>query len=399
MTAIIGGGAAGAAAAIQAARLGAKVIILEKNARILKKIPATGNGRCNFTNMSVSSENYFGETPGFAEHALKTYPPERIRAFFGGLGLISRADGAGRVYPQTNHAGSVADVLMLELERLGVEIITGFEAANIARTPEGFAVSGHTGREIFFDSVIFAAGGIASLPGGSESCFDIVRRLGHRIVPLRPVLVQLKTELADIKGLSGIRVDAEIGIAGKTAKTARGELLFTDYGLSGIAVMSLSCLMPFPEISVNFMPDYTRDELIRLLSETAGHFGGFPVERVFSGILNKRAVFLAARRAGIAKMSRKAASLTREEIARVAETLQNYRIKITGTNGFRNAQACAGGVATDEVDPRTMESRLVPGLFFAGEALDIAGDCGGYNLHWAWASGLIAGESSSWRKR
>ena len=381
---VIGGGASGLVAAIAAARLGADVGILEKGARVGRKILATGNGRCNLSNRDVAPAAY--NQPDFVEPVFAAVPPASVTAFFDGLGLLTSTDEEGRVYPVTNAASSVLDVLRLECARLGVEERCGFEVARIATTRDaaGFDIISSDGDRLHAGAVVVATGGGHSVLAG----------LGHTSVSCTPVLGPLKTEREPIRGLSGVRVrcSATLLVDGSPVATERGELLFRDYGASGIMIFDLSRFFkPGCVLSIDLLPDIAVDELHRLLSERCATFSWRTAETFFEGMLHDRVAHAVLRAARVPPAS----PVLELPCERLAALLKDFRLNVIGRGDAAQSQVTRGGATVAEFDSRTMQSRTVSGLFAAGEVLDIDGPCGGFNLHWAWASGIVAGESAA----
>lgn len=380
---IIGGGAAGLPAAIAAARHGARVTVLEAGPRVGRKILASGNGRCNLSNTHVAPDAY--NQPEFVEPVLAAFGCERVRELLGEIGLATYADDEGRVYPVSNVANSVLDVLRLECAHLGVEERTGFEVARVERAGEGFAVFSAGGERLEADAVVVATGGGSALLG----------ELGHGSVPAVPVLGPIHTDTRLVRRLSGIRVRCAATLldsAGEPVATERGELLFRDYGVSGVMVFDLSRFLDLGRLlSIDVFPDSTRGELEALLSARAQTLGWRTAETFFDGLLHHRVGQVVLVAAGIEP----GASASELPVARLAELLKDFRLDVVGGPEAKAAQVTRGGVPVGEVDPVTLESRLVPGLFVAGEVFDVDGRCGGFNLHWAWASGLVAGQGAA----
>ncbi len=381
--AIVGGGAAGLCAAISAARAGAHVTLLEAGPRVGRKILASGNGRCNLSNIAVAPEAY--NDPGFAAPVLAEVSCEDIRAFFGELGLFTYADDEGRVYPITNAANSVLDVLRLEYAHLGVEERFGFEVARIERGGNALLVRSREGEAAEAGAVIVASGGGASA----------LESLGHTRNPLWPALVPLTTDTRSIRGLSGVRVrcaGSVLDSAGAVLATERGELLFRDYGVSGIMVLDLSRVaQPGSTLSLDFFPDVDALAMERLLAERVGNLGWRSAGTFFNGMLHTR-VGQAILRAAEVPSGTPGTSL---DVSALARLLKDFRLAITGTGDPEQAQVTRGGAALDQFDAATLASRVAPGVFAAGEVLDIDGRCGGFNLHWAWASGIVAGRGAA----
>lgn len=392
---ILGAGASGMAAALAASENPeTQVLLLERQARVGKKLSATGNGRCNLTNLHASEGGYFGEAPAFARPALSAFPPEKTLDWFRSLGLYTVAEDSGRVYPFSDQANSVVDVLRFALNRTNITLKTGFEVEKIKKTPEGFRLES-AGEGLSCDRLIIAAGGLAGTAlGGSMSGYRLLMKLGHHATRLRPALVQLKTDWAGVESLKGIRTEcvARVYRDEELFAESKGQVQFTQYGLSGPVIFEVSrdvgqgsgnwkCILDLlPEIS----EDDLRKELFRRL-ET-----GWAAEELLTGILHNRLGRVIARRAGV-KTDR---DLSAEAMEAVAELVKAFPVPINEPMGMDSAQVTAGGIRTEEFDPETMESRLVPGLYACGEVLDIDGACGGYNLQWAWSSGRLAGRNA-----
>lgn len=385
---IIGGGAAGLCAAIAAARLGAAVTILERDARVGKKILASGNGRCNLSNLSISPQAY--NQPDFVAPVLGRYSCEAIQSFFGTMGLLVSADDEGRLYPVTNAASSVLDVLRLECARLGVDVRYGFEVTRIVREEAGFRVFSPDGETVRAASVVVTTGG-----------GPLLADLGHTHIKTAPVLGPIKTETERIRGLSGVRVKCAATLiagadsddaGGEAVATERGELLFRDYGVSGIMVFDLSrYLRPRYAISIDFLPDVSLAEAQQLIEQRCETLSWRTAESFFTGMLHDRVARALLRTAGI-RLDTLVEDLP---AARLAGLLKDFRLHVTGMGDASQSQVTRGGASVAEFYSDTMASRHVSGLFAAGEVLDVDGRSGGFNLHWAWASGIIAGENAA----
>ena len=392
---VIGGGAAGLTAAVCAARQGAKVTVLEKMDRVGKKLLATGNGRCNVMNMGPF--RYHGDE-AFARAVLSHADTGRVLAFFESLGLSLREEEQGRVYPASGLSSSVLDVLRLGLLRHRVDTFFGVPVTRIERLPGGWAAFAGDKRYVA-DALVIAGGGKASPKLGSDgSAYALLTSQGHRLIAPRPAITQLKTETEPIRGLSGIRVQAEVWLSwnGKTSAREQGEILFTDYGISGVAAMQLARDSQGAMLHINFLPAIRMggEQLPKKLERRAELFGDAPLEQFFAGLMHGRLGMALFKRAGIGPLSRPCSSLLSKEISILAGFLPDFPLSVTGVQGFDSAQATAGGIDTRDFDPLTMASRLAPGLYAAGEVLDVDGDCGGFNLLFAWACGILAGENS-----
>lgn len=404
---ILGGGAAGLAAAVRASgHPEAEVTVLERQGRVGRKLLSTGNGRCNLTNTGASAADYCGmegDAAAFAGQALRRFPPQAVMQAFASLGLKTREEYGGRVYPYSDQAGSVLDVLRLALEARGVTMITGAAAESIRALPGGgFRVEWEGGR-LEAARVIVACGGCAGGKiGGVQDGYRLLKQLGHEITPLRPALAALRTAPEYPRALKGVRANAlaRLMINGREAARAEGDVLFTDTGLSGSAVFDLSLFYALREsergtaaVTLCFFPGEKRESLITALENNAARWGKEEANRIFTGLLQSRLGLMLCKYAGIGG-NRNAKALSREELARAADAAFSFSLPVEGSGGFESAQITVGGARTAEFDPETLESRLIPGLYACGEVLDVAAVCGGYNLQWAWASGLTAGEAS-----
>ena len=395
---IIGGGASGMAAALAAAeKENNQILLFERQARLGRKLSATGNGRCNLTNLHANEGGYHGNAPEFAKYALDTYDVDDTLAWFRGMGLFTVAEESGRVYPYSDQANSVVDVLRFALEQPNIQVITGFEVAKVRRAEGGFRVEGAEST-YHCDKLIVACGGLAGTKlGGTMSGYQILRSFGHKCTKLRPTLVQLKTSWGGVAALKGVRANcvAQILRDGEGFSRSRGEIQFTEYGLSGPVIFEVSrdaCQGRGEWYArLDLLPDVASEELNGELLRRRNT--KLTVEDLLTGILHNRLGRVLTKAAGL-RGSDAAASLHDYEIAEVCRLVKAFEVPLTEPMGMDSAQVTAGGILTDGFDPTTMESHLVPGLYACGEVLDIDGDCGGYNLQWAWSSGRSAGHSA-----
>ncbi len=397
--AVIGGGASGMMAALTAAEdKENSVLLLERQQRVGRKLLATGNGRCNLSNTELTMQNYHGSDPAFAEHALRGFDPEKTLDFFRKLGLLTVTEPGGRAYPLSDSANSVVDILRFACAEVGVEIITSCPVLGIKKDGSKFLIS--AGEEtIRTDKVIVACGGLAGGKlGGVKDGYELLGSLGHSRTALIPALVQVTTDPEYPRALKGIRADAEIELFSEDRHicSARGELQFTEKGISGPVTFDISRAVASlgdkkGTVHIDFLADYPRNEVLSMLRAKASAYGTLPCEELFTGLVHNRLGKMLLKYSGLCG-GKTMSELTEEELADAAGAAKVFRLRIKGTEGFDNAQVTAGGIRTSEFDPRTLESRMVPGLFACGEVLDIDGDCGGYNLQWAWASGRLAGK-------
>jgi len=382
--AIVGAGASGLAAGLTAGRAGARVLFLERMPRVGKKILATGNGRCNLGNRNALEHPYHNSE--FATPALDKFGG--CESFFDSLGLAVREDEEGRLYPRSNMAASVLDALRFGAERAGCELRCDCPVTSIESSKDGF----HINNSIAARRVIIAAGGCAAPAQGSNgSGFSLLRSLGHSVVEPRPALVQIKAYSPLLPMLKGLRVHAGIRIErdSKVLRRAEGEILFAQDGLSGIAAMEVSRDAQKGSTAVlDLLPEYSIEELAGLLSKWREACPAHSDVQLLAGLTPKRVAEAVVK--STQNTPRPCGPPPSKE-GGLAHSCKNFTFKIIGTRGFEHAQVTAGGAEVSQFDPRTMESRVMPGLFACGEALDVDGGCGGFNLHWAWVSGVLAG--------
>lgn len=399
---IIGAGASGMAAAIRVAEdPQTQVLLLERQARVGRKLQATGNGRCNLTNLHASEGGYHGDGENFWSDALKHYPPEKILAWFRSLGLLTVAEASGRVYPFSDQANSVVDVLRFALEKPNIRLLTGVEVTRVKRAGASFRLE--TAEEAYLcDKLIVACGGLAgSKLGGGMSGYQILRSLGHRCTKLRPALVQIKTDWPGIASLKGVRAECrgKIYRDEKLFAEGAGEIQFTEMGLSGPMMFELSrdvCREKGNWVCVlDLLPILSMEDLLEALKQRRKT--ELPNGELLTGILHNRLGRVLVQSCGISLTGR-AGDLTDQELEELAQKVKGFPVHLTEPLGMDSAQVTAGGIVTEDFCCTTMESKLVPGLYACGEVLDVDGDCGGYNLQWAWASGLLAGKNAGGTK-
>lgn len=392
---IIGAGASGMAAALAASENpGVQVVLLERQARVGRKLQATGNGRCNLSNLHALEGGYHGQEPTFARPALEAMPPEKTLEWFRDLGLYTVAEESGRVYPYSDQANSVVDILRLALDRKNVILRAGFEVQKVRKTAEGFSVE-NAEETVCCDKLIVACGGLAGTKlGGSMSGYKLLAKLGHKATRLRPALVQLKSSWQGAAALKGVRANAHVRILREDAlfSESTGEVQFTEYGLSGPVIFEVSrdvCQDGAQYTALlDLLPQCSEESLFRELNRRRDT--NLAVEELLTGILHNRLGRVLTKTAGV-RVTGQVGQLSEQDLKEVCHTVKAFSVQLTEPLGMDSAQVTAGGVLTKDFDPQTMESRLVPGLYACGEVLDIDGDCGGYNLQWAWSSGICAG--------
>lgn len=392
---IIGGGASGMAAALAAAEnTDNHVILLERQARLGKKLSATGNGRCNLSNLHAMEGGYHGEDPDFIRPAMEAFSVQNTLQWFHDLGLYTVSENSGRVYPYSDQAGSVVDVLRFALDRPNISAASGFEVERIRKTDQGFLITSRDD-SLYADRLIIACGGLAGTKlGGSMFGYRFLRGFGHHCTKLRPTLVQVKTDWPGIASLKGVRANCHVSVLkdGNIFAESQGEMQFTEQGFSGPVMYEVSrdvCQEKANWICrMDFLPDMDLDTLKAELSRRRDK--KLSAGDLFTGILHNRLGKVLIKNADLTE-NQPCSALSDADIQNAAWTAKHFEAGLTEPLGMDAAQVTAGGILTEEFDPCTMESRLVPGLYACGEVLDIDGDCGGYNLQWAWSSGRLAG--------
>ena len=400
--AVIGGGAAGMMAAITSAREGARVTILEHKERIGKKILSTGNGRCNFTNTYQTPACYRSDNRDFAWNIIQKFNVEKTISFFKELGIYPK-DRNGYLYPYSDQAAAILEVLQIEVAKLDICVMTEINVLDIQPVKRGIRVTTDK-KTITADSVILACGSKAAPVTGSDgSGYQLAKLFGHRIVPVLPALVQLRCAEKFYKSISGVRVQGTVEIYADDIFLASdtGEIQLTNYGISGIPVFQVSryaakALYKKQSVTavLNFMPDMNKEEFLLFLQERITLCPYKTLDEFFTGVFPKKLCELWIRLSRLPKEMR-VSDLSGEQLEKLVLLIQHLRTHITETNSFEQAQICCGGVDTTEINPDTLESNYVPGIYFAGELLDVDGICGGYNLQWAWSSGFVAGKEAA----
>ncbi len=392
---IIGGGAAGLCAAVYYKKQNpnSTVRIIEALPRVGKKLSLTGNGRCNISNLKMSPRHYHGERRDFCEYALNTYDRYFTEGFFTGIG-VDFTDEGDKLFPSSLQAASVVDCLRFALEELNILLHLETRVTNIQISGGNYKVI--CGSVQFFAKNLIVASGLFS--GGERlgcdgSCFEILKKAGFKTVKPTPSLVQIKTETDLVKQLKGIKIEATATLKCDNGFTRSefGEVLFCDYGLSGPPILQISreASKCGSTIVLDLMPHITKDELISSLTVRRENLKNRSLDEFFTGMLQKRIGQVLLKVIGC-KLTNAVFSLTEVDIINLAETIKSWSFRVTGTTGFLNSQVTAGGLCTTGFCNKTMESRAYKGLYCIGEILDIDGDCGGFNLQWAWSSAFCA---------
>ncbi len=405
---IIGGGASGMAAAIAAAERGASVVVLEKNDRVGKKLLVTGNGKCNLSNMNLSCGCYHSDTPERLEPILSHFTVSDTLDFFHGLGLLTKEKNGG-VYPECEQASAVLDVLRYAMERRKVTVRTGCRVVRAEKKDGRFFVDTQKeDRHAYyeFDKIILACGSCAGYQKQSDANgLKLADMLILKWIPFTPALVQLRCREAFFKSLAGVRCQAAVTLLTEGREIREtGELQLTDYGISGIPVFQLSryAAKSFDsgskELSVylDFLPSYKERELCQMLKERKMALGGNEsAERFFTGTVHKKIIGVLRKSCGIS-CAEAIGRISEEKLRLMCSLMKRFPVTVTGTNPFSQSQVCAGGVRLTQVTD-CLEAKNQPGLYVTGELLDADGRCGGYNLQWAWTTGILAGRAASRR--
>lgn len=398
--AIIGGGASGLMAALFAARSGASVTLYEHNASVGKKILASGNGRCNIINTAATYADYAGNDPQFVTYALKQMNFHYFQSFCHSLGLLLDIKEDGRCYPLSNEAKSVLIALKSAVTEAGVHILTECAVTAISKDTNGFIITSDKGKQCY-ERVLIATGSEAAPQlGATADGYAFARSFGHDIIPTYPSLVQLHLSSKHPPKMAGVKTVAEVTlvISGKKETTATGDILFTSYGISGLAILDISQRASYAllnkqrvSLSLNLLPRYDRQSLASTIEKLFASVPTQTVQNALCGLLPAKIVTYLLDDAGIA-LSARVSTLNPKEVKKLTHLIGEWKFEVSDTHGFKHAEVSGGGVSTAQVNNKTMESKLVEGLYFAGEVLDIVGRRGGYNFNFAWASGMIAGK-------
>lgn len=398
--AIIGGGASGLIAALFAARSGTNVTIYEHNNSVGKKILASGNGRCNIINTTASHEDYAGTDPQFVTYALKQLNFHYFEKFCESIGLLLDIKDDGRCYPLSNEAKSVLIALKSAVSEAGVKIITESKVTAITKNDSHFSVQTDQGKQRYNNVLITTGSEAAPQLGATADGYSFARSFGHEIIPTYPSLVQLHLNSKNHPKMAGVKTSAEVTlfIDNKSNMKVRGDILFAAYGISGLAILDISQRASHAllhkqrvSISLNLLPRYDREELVNVIEKVFASVPNHDVHTALCGLLPAKIITYLLEDAAVA-LSTTVSSLNPKEIKKIAHLIGEWKFDVIDTHGFKHAEVSGGGVSTAQINNKTMESKLVEGLYFAGEVLDIVGRRGGYNFNFAWASGMIAGK-------
>jgi len=398
---IIGAGATGLCAAITVARAGRKVTLLEQNSKIGKKILVSGNGKCNIDNRYIDNKRFHSQDPKFIEEVLNGYDYKSVESFFASIGLELIEGKEGKMFPMSLQSSSVVELLEYEAKRVGVQIICDCAVASISKEDDMFIVGTVQGIKTCEKLLLASGSPAAPQLGGSNSGYAFATKMGHTLIPRHPSLVQLCSEETWVKECAGVKVagSAQLYANGEYITEKKGDLLFTNYGISGLAILDLSrevsihlANYDYCELNLDLIPELSKEKLTNLLLKRIQEDSDKPLSLWLQGVINKKLIPV------ILKQSKCKANiekeLNRKEINKIVHTIKNLKLSINDTKGFKGAEVATGGINTTEVNPKTMESKLIPNLFFAGEILDVDGDRGGFNFHFAWVTGMKIGTNN-----
>lgn len=392
---IIGAGAAGLCAAIVSARAGQTVLLLEQNNKVGKKILVSGNGKCNIDNKYMSTDRFHSQNPDFIDKVLEGYGFEAVEKFFTSIGVELIEGKEGKMFPMSLQASSVVEILEYAAKKLGVQILCDCAVSSIRKEAGTFTLE--TSQGIKTCEKLLLASGSPAAPqlGGSNSGYAFATKMGHTLIPRHPSLVQLCSEETWVKECAGVKVSglAKLYANSEYITEKKGDLLFTNYGISGLAILDLSrevstrlANYDYCELSLDLMPQLSKEKLTNLMLKRIQKESEKPISLWLQGVMHKKMINIVLAQSKCKAKIQK--GLNRKEIGKLVYAIKNLKLSINGTKGFKGAEVATGGINTTEVNPHTMESKLIPNLFFAGEILDVDGDRGGFNFHFAWVCGL-----------
>jgi predicted Rossmann fold flavoprotein len=402
---VIGGGASGIMASITSKDMGKDIALLEGSDRIGTKILTTGNGRCNITNKNINYSKYHSKNSEFCKYTLDKFTVDDTINFFNSLGLPLTELDDGKVYPLSLQASSVLDIFRMALEDRNIPVYLNAKIQNIKKSSIGFEITSQTGEVYECKKLILCCGGKSAPSTGSDgSGFELAKVLNHSLINPIPALVQLKLKCNYLKSLSGVKFNgyAEIYIDDIPKRKEFGEILFTDYGISGPPILQISGIASYSlskgssvKLVIDMIPNLSEEALVEFLENHWGLFSYRSVFDSFIGFINKKIIPVLLKEASVNNIHKPCYELDWKEKQKIFFLLKNWTFNVYDTNSFKNSQVTAGGINTKEINSKTLESNIVKNLFFAGEILDVYGDCGGFNLQWSWSSGFIAAKNAA----
>ncbi len=398
---IVGAGASGLVTAIVTARKGKKVLVLEKNNKVGKKLLATGNGKCNITNQRPTLERFHSNNPQFIKEVLEGYGYQSVKQFFKSIGLELIEAKEGKVFPMSLQASSVVDLLVAECQELNVKIECEIEVQKIKKVKNYYEVTHNRGAEKTKALVI--ATGHLSAPqlGGVDIGVSFAKSLGHRTLKPFPTLVQLTSPSKNLEHIAGVKVESRVTLKTKNGKTIQkqGDVLFTSYGISGLAILDISRFVMVElfrkktvVLTIDLVPKMSQEQLLALMRKSLVKKSSKPLTTWLQGFLNKKLILPILEPLKLQNETISSIFLNKKYLEDIVFQIKNFNFEVNGSRGYKGAEVATGGVDTKEINPKTMESKKHKGLYFTGEVLDVDGDRGGFNLHFAWVCGLRAGE-------
>ncbi|MCE5197716.1 MAG: NAD(P)/FAD-dependent oxidoreductase [Armatimonadota bacterium] len=396
--AIIGAGPAGIMASIIASRNGKRVVLIEKNHQVGRKLLSTGNGRCNLTNRNITMDRYHGATPAFIETVISQFDQYATMEFFQNLGLVLKEEDNGRIFPRTNQASSVVEILQQSLSRSNVDVLLESQVTGIERSA-AWKISLANGRQVVSDQLIIATGGRAAHQLGSTGDgLYWSKKLGHSLTAIYAALVPIETVEQWPKDIQGVKVDARVWATSNNKKISEGagDLLFTSYGVSGPAVMAqagnIAPLLKTSQVvlHIDLFPDMTEGQLDQIVLHILQNSGKTTVKDSLVGLLPNSMITLILKFSGIGELKQAGAIPERKRLD-IVRILKDITLTVSKLRPLKEAQVTSGGLNAEEINARSLQSKIVKGLYFAGEIIDVDGDSGGFNLQWAWSSGYVAG--------
>ena len=397
---IVGAGASGMVTAILASRQGKKVLLLEKNNKVGKKLLATGNGKCNILNQRPTLEHFYSQHPLFVASVFKDYSYYEVRQFFRSIGLELVEAKEGKVFPMSLQASSVVELLEAECEQLGVKILCDTLVEKITYKKNQYTIQ-HTKGRVESPTLVIATGHVSAPQlGGVLDGVNFAKSFGHKIVKDFPTLVQLTSSRKDLKQIAGVKVESRVTLKGKSSKTIHkyGDVLFTSYGISGLAILDISRAVmkelihtPKVTLTIDLMPKISEAQLLSLMKKSLRKKSEKPVPLWLQGFIHKKLISVVLKPLKLEDLVESKIKI--EHLEKIVKAIKEFEFVVNGSRGYKGAEVATGGVDVKEVNPKTMESKKQKGLYFTGEVLDVDGDRGGFNLYFAWVCGLRAGKS------
>ena len=399
---VIGAGASGLVTAIVSARRGKKVLVLEKNNKVGKKLLATGNGKCNITNQRPTLERFYSNNPQFLREVFEGYGYQSIKQFFKSIGLELIEAKEGKVFPMSLQASSVVELLVAECEQLGVEIRCEVEVEQVKRVGDAYEIR-HTKGVEKTNTLVIASGHLSAPQlGGVDVGVSFAKRLGHSIVKPFPTLVQLTSPMKRLERMAGVKVESRVTLKTVEGRVVQkqGDVLFTSYGISGLAILDISRFVMMElftkksiMLTIDLMPKMSQEQLLALMRKSLVKKSSKPLEVWMQGFINKKLIQPILEPLKLQNATVGSITSNIKELEKIVTKIKNFKFEVNGSKGYKGAEVATGGVDTKEINPKTMESKKHKGLYFTGEVLDVDGDRGGFNLHFAWVCGLRAGEN------